>query len=161
MALAILITVKALPVAAEGSGKTPPNVRQEGTCGGSDTRPEILVRIKGIRNDEGNLRVNVYNDKPGEFLAKGKKIVRVDMPTQSGSMDVCVRVPKEGTYALVVLHDRNANGKVNPLSDGMGASNDTGKRMRKPKHHEAAFTVGPGRTELDVTVRYLFRKSEK
>ena len=33
----------------------------------------MLITLKGIHSDEGNIRVQVYNNNPDEFLAKGKK----------------------------------------------------------------------------------------
>ncbi len=132
-----------------------------GTCLEADGRTELLVRVDGIRNAVGNLRVNVYDDNPENFLVKGKKLYRLDIPARPGTMEVCVPLPGEGTYALVAFHDQNGNGKVNITKDGFGFSNNPKVRWRRPKHAEAAFVAGPGRTEVDVHLRYLFRDKSK
>ena len=143
------------------AAEAPFKVRQDGACTDSNGRPEIEVDISGIRDGGGNLRLNIYNDKPGEFLKKGKWIVRVDMPIRPGSMAVCVWGPLPGTYGLVVMHDRNANGRYNLTRDGYGISTNPRLRLRKPKYEEAAFVVGPERTELAVMMKYRFGNKKK
>ncbi len=143
------------------AAEAPFKVRQDGACTDSNGRPEIQVDISGIRDGGGNLRLNVYNNQPGDFLKKGKWIVRVDMPIRPGSMEVCVWVPSEGTYGLVIMHDRNANGRYNLIRDGYGISTNPRLRLRKPKYEEAAFVVGPERTELAVMMKYRFGNKKK
>lgn len=160
-----LISLAMLGVAAAASGpagaaSNTEQVRQDGTCADANGRPEILVRVSGFRNQKGGFRVNVYNGNPEEFLKKGKKIVRVDTPVAGDQMEVCVWVAREGNYALVVMHDINANGKYNWTKDGAGASNNPKPRLGKPKYKEVAFKVGPGRTELDISLHYLFAASK-
>jgi len=44
-------------------------------------------------------------------LVKGKKIDKERGPAQKESMTICVAVPEEGQYAVVVYHDENDNHK--------------------------------------------------
>lgn len=154
-------TPAAAPAGAAPAAEAPFKVRQDGACTDSNGRPEIQVDISDIRDGGGNLRLNVYDNKPGEFLKKGKWIVRVDMPIRPGSMEVCVWVPSPGTYGLVIMHDRNANGRYNLLRDGYGVSTNPRLRLRKPKYEEAAFIVGAERTELAVMMKYRFGNKKK
>lgn len=117
--------------------------------------PSALVRIYGFKDRSGNLRVQVYNDDPGEFLASGKKLSRTEMPvTPEGDMSVCVPLPHLGTFALVVLHDRDANGKLSIWSDGVGFSNNPELRLGKPKLDQVTFTAREGVTLLDIVLNY-------
>src|SRR3546814_18592764 len=73
-----------------------------------------------------------YGSDPSEFLESGKKIVRVEGEVSpAGKMSVCVPLPGPGTYALVVLHDRDANGRLSVWSDGVGFSRSEGRRVGK------------------------------
>lgn len=130
-------------------------------CPVLEGRSALLVRVDGIQNAVGNLRVNLYGANPDDFLVKGKKLYRIELPARTGAMVVCLPLPGAGTYALVAFHDRNANGKVNITKDGFGFSNNPKMRLRRPKHKEVAFVAGPGRTEVDIHLRYIFRYKGK
>ena len=119
------------------------------------TVTRLTVRAHGLKNTKGNLRLSVYDDVAADFLKKGKKIRRVDVPASGETMNVCLSLPGAGTYALVVLHDQNRDGKVSIFRDGFGASNNP-PGLRRPKYREAAFAVGPGETIVDIDIRYLF-----
>src|SRR5437763_5542588 len=67
----------------------------------SEGRPAVLVSINGFKVRAGRLRVQLYGDNPDSFLAKGAKLRRIDVPvTPSGPMNICVAVPRPGTYAI-------------------------------------------------------------
>ena len=40
----------------------------------------VLVRVDGFKVRAGALRVQIYGSNPADFLAKGKKLARVDVP---------------------------------------------------------------------------------
>src|SRR3546814_20652637 len=89
-----------------------------GTCCGETAAG---VHVVGFKDRVGNLRVQAYGSDPSEFRESGKKIVRVEGEVSpAGKMSVCVPLPGPGTYALVVLHDRDANGRLSVWSDGVG-----------------------------------------
>lgn len=120
-----------------------------------------LVNVLGLDNEEGNIRVQIYSDDPEEFLANGKKLLRVDVPVSSLDMQVCVTFPKPGTYAMVVMHDRNANGRADILTEGFGFSRNPRLMFSKPDHDEVAFAVPEGVIEMDVSLNYMFRLENK
>lgn len=120
-----------------------------------------LVNVLGLDNKEGNVRVQIYSDDPEEFLANGKKVLRVDVPVSSLKMQVCVTFPEVGTYAMVVMHDRNANGRADILTEGFGFSRNPKLMFSKPDHDKVAFTVPRGVIEMDVSLNYMFRLENK
>lgn len=123
--------------------------------------PRILVEVQGIADDSGQIRVQIYNDQAQDFLVSGKKVLRVDVPTQSGQQKVCVTFPVEGRYAMAVLHDKNANGKVDIFSEGFGFSNNPRLLLAPPDHDKTLFTVGPGVQEMTVLLTYYFQLENK
>src|SRR3546814_4213445 len=69
-------------------------------------------------------------------------------------MDVCVPLPGPGTYALVVLHDRDANGKLSVWSDGVGFSRNPRLGLSKPDFKRVKVTLPAGTTDIKVTLNY-------
>jgi uncharacterized protein (DUF2141 family) len=125
--------------------------------------PSVLVQVWGFKDREGNVRVELYPATQEDFLAsrrklegEGKVFKRIDVPTpENGDAWVCVELPAAGTYALSVLHDRNANGKLDPFSDGFGFPTDPELGMSKPDVEEAMFTAGNFRTDLAIVLQYV------
>ena len=118
--------------------------------------PAFLVNVSGFKNHAGRLRVQLYGGNPADFLAKGKKLKRIDVPVaRSGSMAICVAVPRAGNYAIAVRHDADANGKSG-WSDGGGFSRNPEISLLdlKPKLKEVVVPVGAGVKPIDVVLNY-------
>jgi uncharacterized protein (DUF2141 family) len=126
------------------------------SCRPGATNPAILVNVSGFKNRNGWLRVQLYGDNPSDFLAKGKKLRRIEIPvTSAGNMPVCVTVPRAGSYAIAVRHDADANGKSG-WDDGGGFSRNPSISLlkMKPKHSEVVISVGNGVKPIDVVLNY-------
>lgn len=118
--------------------------------------PAALVRIHGFKDRVGNLRLQLYGDKADEFLEKGKKLKRIEMAVPpGGDMQVCVALPRAGQFAIVALHDRNANRKMNPTSDGVGFSRNPRLGLSKPDYAKVAFTANGGIQTMDIVMNYM------
>jgi len=125
-------------------------------CSSGANRSAVLVSVNGFKNRSGNLRVQLYGSNPADFLAKGRKLRRIDLPvTGSGPMNVCVAVPKPGTYAVAVRHDLDGNGKSG-WNDGGGFSNNPKITLLdlKPSLREVAINVGQGVKPVAVVLNY-------
>ncbi|MBV1901110.1 MAG: DUF2141 domain-containing protein [Kordiimonadaceae bacterium] len=124
-------------------------------CEVGETGAMLRVDVTNIRHLEGNLRAQVYGSNPDDFLAKGKKLLRLDVPvTNTGEQTMCVPMPGTGTYALVVMHDRNKNGKADFFSEGFGFSNNPKLRLAPPDAEKVMIKVDAG--VLDVPVRLFY-----
>jgi uncharacterized protein (DUF2141 family) len=116
----------------------------------------VLVRVGGFKERQGTLRVQVYGSNPADFLAKGRKLRRVDVPvTRAGRIDVCVGLPGPGNYAVAVRHDLDGNGKSG-WSDGGGFSRNPSISLvhLKPSYRDVVIQVGNGVRPVDVTLMY-------
>lgn len=115
----------------------------------------LLVRVGGFKATRGMLRVQVYGSNPADFLAKGKKLRRVDVPVSAGYMEVCVDVPGPGNYAVAVRHDADGNGKSG-WSDGGGFSRNPRISLihLKPAFNDVVIQVGRGVRPVDVVLNY-------
>lgn len=116
----------------------------------------LLVRITGLKERGGLLRVSTYKASDEDWLAKGRYTRRIDVPVPAaGEPEVCVALPHAGKYGVAVLHDRNGDHKVNIFKDGGGFSNNPKFGWSKPDAAEVAFAAGPGVTVLDIKIKYL------
>lgn len=115
----------------------------------------LLVSVTGLKSRAGTLRVQLYGADPADFLAKGKKLRRIDVPVTDQSMDVCVALPQPGRYAVAVRHDANGDRKSG-WNDGGGFSRNPRVSLTalKPKHAQVAFSVGPGVHRVPVVMQY-------
>lgn len=124
-------------------------------CSPGENNASILVHVENIASVEGNIRAQIYSDKEEDFLEKGRKLVRVDIPVEANEQSVCVPLPATGNYSLVILHDKNANGKADFFSEGFGFSNNPKLRFGPPDVEDAAFSVHEGVNQMTVNLQYI------
>lgn len=115
----------------------------------------LLVSVSGLKSRSGTVRVQLYGASAADFLAKGKRLHRVDVPVSATRMDVCVALPAPGRYAVAVRHDADAN-KKSGWNDGGGFSRNPKVTLTslKPKHSEVAFNVSGGVHRVPVVMQY-------
>ena len=117
-------------------------------------KPSMLVRVSGFKKPTGTVKVAVYAAEG--YLAKRGKLRRVVVPVSStGSMDICIAVPRAGQYAVAVHHDLNGNGDKDP-SDGGGYSGNPKLSITnlKPPFGKTAVRVGTAPREVSVMLQY-------
>lgn len=125
-------------------------------CRAGATGPSALVRIYGFKDRDGALRVQLYGNNPDDFLAKGAKLKRIEVPVSAdGDMNICVELPTYGDYAIAVRHDRDGNGKSG-WSDGGGFSGNPRLSLTnlKPDYEDSSFAARQGVTVVDVVMNY-------
>ena len=121
--------------------------------------PAILVEVIGVKSETGVIRVQAYGGNPAHYFDKGSYIERIDMPTLQ-AREVCVPVPKPGTYAISVRHDVNGNGKSD-MRDGGGMSGNPSLSVwdlitkSKPDPRQVQVQVGSGVTPVRVVMNYV------
>jgi uncharacterized protein (DUF2141 family) len=124
-------------------------------CAPGGDATAALATVHGFRDRTGNLRIAIYRANEEEFLASGRYVQRIDTPlTASGDMTVCAPVPGPGEYVVVALHDRDANGKLNPFHDGAGFSRNPKLGLSKPKVAKVQIRLD-GVTPMSIELNYL------
>ncbi|HWH22089.1 MAG TPA: DUF2141 domain-containing protein [Allosphingosinicella sp.] len=123
-------------------------------CRAGAAGPAFLVDVRGLKNDDGKLRVQLYPANK-DFLAKGKWLRRVDLPVTGTSMRVCIAAPRAGTYGIAVRHDADGNGKSG-WNDGGGFSGNPSISLTdlRPTANEVAVSIGSGVRAVDVVMNY-------
>lgn len=125
---------------------------------GSQT-PPIEVEVVGLRSDNGKVSCSIFNSPDG-FPRHGKVLREVWAPIKDRRA-VCSFIGfPPGSYAVVVYHDENGNGKFdfNMLGipkEGYGFSNDAKPHMMTAPTFQAASFSYPGKaTRLLVHMSY-------
>lgn len=160
-AAVLAMLVLAVPAAAR-AGPHQELGKAEGQCRPSESGPALLVSAIGLKDRSGDLKLEVYPANDADFLqddkvlvAQGKTFRRVEAPVPAtGTPELCVRLPASGSYAVSLLHDRDANHKFNLSSDGIGFAGNHKLTWAKPKAAASAVIAGAGLTPVSIVMNY-------
>ena len=122
--------------------------------------PGIRVAVLNIRNSVGTVDCALFDSPsgfPADVLRSAMRLTAMKILNRTGRCDFADVPP--GTYALVVLHDENMNGRVdyNWLGiprEGYGFSNDAKGALGAPSFKQAAFVYDGKTLDLTITLRY-------
>lgn len=115
---------------------------------------KLIVKVTGVRNAEGNIRVAV---RTGETTIAAAQIASIDPKTLTAEA-VLDNLP-EGDYGVAVIHDENQNGKLDfndygmPL-EGYGHSNNPPKRQGAPDFNETKFIFSAPSSTISINLIY-------
>jgi uncharacterized protein (DUF2141 family) len=113
----------------------------------------ILVRVSGFKEVRGTVRVRLYDE--GGWLKRGRSLSRIRVPVTGSSLDICVKVPAAGRYAVALHHDLNGN-RDRDQSDGAGFSRNPRLSLAgRPSFGSTSVTVGRGVTPIGIQMMYL------
>jgi uncharacterized protein (DUF2141 family) len=120
----------------------------------------LTIRIANARNANGVVRIALFQTAEG-FPGDASKALRTQPakidPQTLTAQTVFSGIP-QGTYAVMVFHDENGNGKLDKNmvgipKEGYGASNNPAKRMRPPTFDETRFSLNSDQT---IEIRLLY-----
>jgi uncharacterized protein (DUF2141 family) len=120
----------------------------------AQSRGEIRVKVVGLQSDQGELRWALY-DKKAHFATKDGPILKGTRPIKNGQVEFVIPDVPYGTYAVIVGHDVNRDGKIdeNPLSAELkGISNYTSKILWFPNFDKAKFPVNQASVPVEIHV---------
>lgn len=125
--------------------------------------PAFQVEVQGLKDRKGELWLELYPATEGDFLAGDQDLraagktfrrTRAQLP-QTGSIQICVRAPAPGRYALMLRHNRVGKDKFSFWSDGIGIPSNHRLGRHKPAVTEAVANVGTGVTTVPIRLQYL------
>jgi uncharacterized protein (DUF2141 family) len=122
--------------------------------------PGIHVTILNIRNSTGTVDCALFdspNGFPVDVLRSAMRLVAMKVPDTEARCDL--ENVRSGTYALVVLHDENMNGKLDTNwlglpRKGYGFSKDVKATFGAPSFSDASFPYDGQTLEMTITLRY-------
>lgn len=122
--------------------------------------PGIHVKILGIKNSTGSVACALFESPagfPSEFLHSATNVMIIKIRKAQARCDFEDIPP--GTYAMVVIHDANMNGKLdaNKLgipTEGYGFSNDAKGVIGAPSFKAASFSYDGQNLDLTMSLHY-------
>jgi uncharacterized protein (DUF2141 family) len=116
----------------------------------------VLVRVTGVRNSLGHVRVAICSK--AEFL-KPHCGYTGKAPAATGDVLVTVVNVPPGTYAAQAFHDEKDTGRIDRSllglpEQGMGFSNNAKMFFGPPHFDAAAFAVTQADTKITFSLRY-------
>lgn len=149
-------------LAAQAMGSSPDLGKAAGRCRANEYGPAFLVEVSGLKDRRGLLKLELYPDRDEDFLADdnallsaGKTFRRVEISVPAtGAIEMCIRAPAPGRYALSVLHDRDGDRRFALSTDGVGFAGNPKLGWSKPRASQASAAVGNGPTRLRIVMNY-------
>lgn len=123
------------------------------------TASTLDVSVTGLRSMKGNVLVCVTaNPKYFPDCSKDPKSLRAKVAARD-SANVSFSGVAQGTYAVALLHDENANSKMDMAvflpKEGFGFSRNPAVVTGPPKFKAAAFAVDAAEVSQRVKMKYM------
>ncbi|OJX92052.1 MAG: hypothetical protein BGP00_07115 [Novosphingobium sp. 63-713] len=136
--------------------------KAEAPCRPDENGPAFIIDVVGLKDRSGLLKLEVYPANDDDFLqddnilvSQGKAFRRLELAiTGDAPIQMCIRVPAPGPYAVSLLHDRDSNRKFGVLIDGIGFGQNPKIGWRKPKADEALLLAGPQPKRSRIVLNY-------
>ncbi len=132
---------------------------QENTSTGT-----LKVLVEGFSNDKGSAMIALCDSKEC-YKKTDKPFMGVMASIKEGKAEWIISDLPYGAYTLSIVHDENANGKMDTGIFGIpkeqyGFSNNAWANFSQPKYEKALFEFNKAEMTIKITVRY-WEKGEK
>jgi uncharacterized protein (DUF2141 family) len=117
---------------------------------------DCVFTVSNIRPEQGKLRYVLYNSEPtfmNESMALEKKVL--DLDTKESELDINIKIPIEGYYAIMVYQDINSNGKLDKNLLGLpkepiAMSNNFRPKFKSPSFKELKIKVDKSNNKFNL-----------
>ncbi len=122
--------------------------------------PGIHINILNIKNSTGTIACALFESSAGfprEYLRHATSMMAIEIRDTQARCDF-VGIPP-GTYALVVIHDENRNGKLDTNwmgvpTEGYGFSSGAKATLSAPSFSDASLRYDGGTLDLTISLHY-------
>lgn len=145
------------PAAAKSIGD---EAMSMGACPAKVPAGEHLLQLElhDLRSAKGRATLDFYGDNPNDFLAKGKKIIKIHVPAAKSLVKACLKLPHAGRYAIAGYHDENDNHHFDRTLVGMPEEGYTFSRdpdaLIVPSYKDTAFEAKKVVTVIPLHFHY-------
>jgi len=134
-------------------------IAQGGAADTAGSENRLRVRIVGLRNNNGNVCCSLFSSSEDFPTNRDLLAKTVTAPILDGTAICEFTAIAPGTYAVVLFHDENSDGKFNRNwlgmpKEGFGFSNDALARWHAPSFNAASFPFVSGISEILVHIHY-------
>ena len=130
------------------------------TPGAGQSMAAIHVDVVGLHSNRGRVWCFLYNSESGFPKDQGASLARTSGGIANGRSTCDFSGVPDGSYAVSVYHDENANGRLDSNilgipKEGVGASNDAKAHMGPPRFKDAVFRMEGRAQSLTIHINYL------
>lgn len=122
-------------------------------CHGTPSSNRLFVVVEAIRASQGLITSSLYTDD-GRFLKKGGSLSVWRVPAHTGSVTMCVYLPRPGNYAVGVYQDLNSNMKIDRKllgpAEPWGFSDNPHLLIALPSFDQVKFSAHAGDNTVHV-----------
>ncbi|HEX2794307.1 MAG TPA: DUF2141 domain-containing protein [Croceicoccus sp.] len=120
---------------------------------------DVVITVTNMRSDKGLVSACMAHVKSDFPDCRGPGGLDMTVPADKAGR-FAFRNVAPGRYAIALLHDENANGKIDKAlmipTEGFGFSRDAPVRMGPPPFSAAAFDVAASDVSQPIRMRYIF-----
>ncbi len=150
--LSILPAMTALPDGIEGASR--PDAR---------TAIDVTLTGNGFRSTNGLARFAIFNGPAGFPDTPGKAMFTNSCAIAGNRAVAIIRNVMPGTYAIAILHDENANGKMDYTmlrfpSEGFAVSGSDRSFFIRPRFANSTMELSHSNATIKLDIRYMGRK---
>lgn len=117
----------------------------------TESKNTITVTVENFTSDEGKAAIALHT---ADTFMRGAGVQNLEAEIVDGKATFTFENVTNGEYALLVLHDKNENNRMDYEDNGMpkesfGTSNNV-RNFGPPNYDDAKFTV---KEDLELTIR--------
>ena len=130
------------------------------TAFGQTKTGTVIVEVKNFKKAQGNIMLSIYKTEDGFPDKPEKAFKKFIVPIKSNTFEYTISDMSEGTYAIAIIHDENANGQMETNfigipKEGIGTSNNAKGNFGPPKFDDAKFTFAGESKKITINLVYL------
>lgn len=120
----------------------------------------ISVEVVNIKNATGIIRASLFSSKKG-FPSKPKHAYKITSSSITDNKSYfSFKGIRPGIYSVSVVHDENADGKLNTNwlgipKEGVGSSNNPKSKFGPPSFKASSFEISDSTVSLKIKLTYI------
>lgn len=124
---------------------------------------QLLITVKGFRNNKGNVQLSAYAD--AESFKREKPFRIYEFPKDAaceGQLQLCIDDLSAGTWGIALIDDENMNHRLDfhllVPSEGFSFSNMPFREHRKPDFSSFSFILADTTCHIHFDMNYFTGK---
>lgn len=80
---------------------------------------EVVVEVNGLRTAKGRVLLALHDDRWAFPSRRDRAVASTSLQAQAGTVTATLQLPRPGRFALIVVHDEDADGRMKKNTLGL------------------------------------------